>query len=44
MLDNMETASTALHYFAPVGEKDGFLRRAQQNISPYLREPARLEA
>lgn len=36
MLDGMETASKALYYFAPVGEKDGFLKRAQQNITPYL--------
>ncbi|WP_288900753.1 DJ-1/PfpI family protein [uncultured Sneathiella sp.] len=40
MLDSLDTASTALHYFAPVGEKDGFLKRAQQNISPYLPESA----
>lgn len=36
MLDGIETASTALHYFAPVGEKDGFLNRAVKNITPYL--------
>lgn len=40
MLDSLDTASTALHYFAPVGEKDGFLARAIQNITPYLPEGA----
>ena len=38
MLDNIETASKALYYFAPVGEKDGFRARALDNISPYLPE------
>lgn len=36
MLDNIDTASKALHYFAPMGEKDEFLERALRNITPYL--------
>lgn len=37
-LDSVETASKALHYFAPMGEKEEFLKRALQCISPYLTE------
>lgn len=36
MLDGEATASTALHYFAPVGEKDEFVTQALANIRPYL--------
>lgn len=35
-LDNLDTAKKALHYFAPVGEKDEFVKNAIKNISPYL--------
>jgi transcriptional regulator GlxA family with amidase domain len=37
-LDGLETAKKALHYFAPVGEKDEFVEKAIKNISPYLVE------
>lgn len=35
-LDDLDTARKALHYFAPVGEKNEFVKRAIENISPYL--------
>ncbi|MDP1602485.1 MAG: DJ-1/PfpI family protein [Legionella sp.] len=35
-LDNMASAKKALHYFAPMGEKDEFVENAVKNISPYL--------
>ena len=35
-LDNIETAKKALHYFAPIGEKDEFVEKAVKNIAPYL--------
>ena len=35
-LDHLETAKKALHYFAPMGEKDEFVEKAVKNISPYL--------
>ncbi len=31
-----ETAASALHYVAPVGEKDLYVDRAMANIAPYL--------
>ena len=31
-----EAARSALHYFAPVGEKDEYVSRAMKNILPYL--------
>jgi transcriptional regulator GlxA family with amidase domain len=31
-----EAAAAALHYVAPVGEKDDYVERAWRNISPYL--------
>ena len=31
-----EAARSALHYVAPVGEKDEYVSRAMKNISPYL--------
>ncbi|ASF12724.1 DJ-1/PfpI family protein [Nocardia brasiliensis] len=44
-LDGIGAAETALHYVAPVGEKDEYVRRAMRNIAPYLpMEPATLEA
>jgi hypothetical protein len=39
-LEGIEAAESALHYVAPVGEKDEFVSRAMRNISPYL--PTRL--
>jgi transcriptional regulator GlxA family with amidase domain len=38
-LVDVETAESALHYVAPVGEKDDYVARAMRNISPYLRQP-----
>jgi transcriptional regulator GlxA family with amidase domain len=32
----IETASSALHYVAPVGEKEQYVSRAMENIAPYL--------
>jgi transcriptional regulator GlxA family with amidase domain len=32
-----EAAMSALHYVAPVGEKDEYVARAMKNIAPYLR-------
>ncbi len=44
-LDGIEAAESALHYVAPVGEKDEYVRRAMGNIAPYLpAEPATLDA
>jgi transcriptional regulator GlxA family with amidase domain len=33
-----EAARSALHYVAPVGEKEEYVERAMRNISPYVRE------
>lgn len=35
-LEGGEAARAALHYVAPVGEKDEYVSRAMQNIAPYL--------
>jgi transcriptional regulator GlxA family with amidase domain len=35
-----EAARSALHYVAPVGEKDEYVSRAMKNISPYLPQEA----
>lgn len=35
-LSGMETARRAIHYVAPVGEKEIYLERANQAIGPYL--------
>ena len=35
-LVSAEAARSALHYVAPVGEKDGYVERAMRNIAPYL--------
>ena len=35
-LDGVEEAKNALHYVAPVGEKDEYVARAMDNISAYL--------
>jgi transcriptional regulator GlxA family with amidase domain len=40
-LEGIDAAESALHYVAPVGEKDEYVERAMGNISPYLgRKPA----
>ena len=43
--EGIEAAESALHYVAPVGEKEEYVARAMRNITPYLRmdEFARLE-
>jgi transcriptional regulator GlxA family with amidase domain len=35
-LEGEEAARAALHYVAPVGEKDDYVARAMRNIAPYL--------
>jgi transcriptional regulator GlxA family with amidase domain len=35
-----DAAEAALHYVAPVGEKQDYIDRAWRNITPYLRAPA----
>jgi transcriptional regulator GlxA family with amidase domain len=35
-LEGTEAAESALHYVAPVGEKDEYIARAMRNITPYL--------
>jgi transcriptional regulator GlxA family with amidase domain len=37
-LDSVEAAESALHYVAPVGEKDEYVARAMRNINPYLHQ------
>jgi transcriptional regulator GlxA family with amidase domain len=35
-LEGTEAARSAIHYVAPVGEKDAYVNRAMANISPFL--------
>ena len=35
-LEGIEAAESALHYVAPVGEKEDFIARAMRNLEPYL--------
>jgi transcriptional regulator GlxA family with amidase domain len=35
-LEGIEAASSAMHYVAPVGEKDDYVSRAMRNITPFL--------
>lgn len=35
-LEGVEAAKSAMHYVAPVGEKDDYVTRAMQNIAPFL--------
>ncbi len=37
-LAGAEAAQAAIHYVAPVGEKDDYVSRAMRNITPYLDE------
>ena len=37
-LEGDDAAESALHYVAPVGEKEEYIARALRNITPYLRE------
>jgi transcriptional regulator GlxA family with amidase domain len=39
-LDGLDTAASAMHYVAPVGEKDEYVSRALDNIRPYLNPTA----
>jgi transcriptional regulator GlxA family with amidase domain len=38
-LEGNEAAESALHYVAPVGEKEEYIARAMRNITPYLQQP-----
>src|SRR3569833_3198627 len=42
-LRGLEAAAHAMHYVAPVGEKDEYVERALRNVTPYL-EPAAISA
>lgn len=35
-LEGIEAARSAMHYVAPVGEKDDYVARAMRNITPFL--------
>jgi transcriptional regulator GlxA family with amidase domain len=35
-LEGLEAAKSALHYVAPVGEKEAYLERARRQVMPYL--------
>ncbi len=35
-LEGVEAARSAMHYVAPVGEKDDYVARAMRNITPFL--------
>ena len=35
-LEGIEAAKSAMHYVAPVGEKDDYVARALRNITPFL--------
>jgi len=35
-LEGIEAAESAIHYVAPVGEKDEYVARAMRNIAPFL--------
>jgi transcriptional regulator GlxA family with amidase domain len=39
-LEGANAAEAALHYVAPVGEKDEYVARAMRNVTPYLHEGA----
>jgi hypothetical protein len=39
-LQGQDAAEGALHYVAPVGEKEEYIERAWRNITPYLPAPA----
>jgi hypothetical protein len=36
--ESVEAAESALHYVAPVGEKEDYVARAMRNITPYLHD------
>jgi len=35
-LEGIDAASEAMHYVAPVGEKDEYIARMLRNVAPYL--------
>ena len=37
-LDSVQAAESALHYVAPVGEKEEYVSRAMRNITPFFME------
>jgi transcriptional regulator GlxA family with amidase domain len=37
-LEGIEAARSAMHYVAPVGEKEQYVSRAMQNITPFLND------
>ncbi|UXI04514.1 DJ-1/PfpI family protein [Photobacterium sp. TY1-4] len=37
-LEGIQAAKNAMHYFAPVGEKDEFVERMQRHVTPYLNQ------
>lgn len=37
-LEGVEAAESAIHYVAPVGEKEDYVSRAMRNITPFLQE------
>jgi transcriptional regulator GlxA family with amidase domain len=39
-LEGVAAAESAVHYVAPVGEKDDYVRRAMRNIAPFLADVA----
>jgi transcriptional regulator GlxA family with amidase domain len=39
-LEGAEAARSAIHYVAPVGEKEEYVARAMGNITPWLAEPS----
>ena len=41
-LEGVDAAESALHYVAPVGEKEEYVARALRNITPYLAVTSRL--
>lgn len=38
-LDGLEAAKGAMHYVAPVGEKEEYIARMLRHVTPYLSEP-----
>ena len=38
-LAGTEAAASAMHYVAPVGEKDEYVQRALDNVLPYVQAP-----
>ncbi|MET3495534.1 DJ-1/PfpI family protein [Variovorax boronicumulans] len=42
--EGVEAAKSALHYVAPVGEKDDYVERGMRNIAPYLQSPQQASA